>query len=196
MGFSKSGEKDEIEIQSEQDKKQRVLIEAHAVASSPVSELILRTLRANNKRFQFQGIADKPGYMEVTSNGKMYRVYVDIVKSDYMLDMTPFEHAKNKDYLLLQLSKFMLYCETIFKVLMETVVKDFPEFTNWKLNLDKEKSTMYISPEHTKRIGFVIQTLKTIPPTNSQPSQPISESSTSNSQPSRPISESSTSNST
>jgi len=160
MGFSKSGEKDEIDVQSDVDKKQRVLIEAHAVASKPVSELILRALRANKQNFQFQGIADKAGYMEVRSNNKLYRVSVDIVKSDYMIDMTPFEQAKNKEYLLLQLSKFHSYCDTIFKVLMETVSKQYPESLNWKLTLDKNNSTLYIDPTHTRRIGFVIQQAK------------------------------------
>lgn len=159
MGFTKSGEKDEIDTQSELDKQQRVILEAHAVASRPVSELILRTLRANKHSFHFEGIADKSGYMEVKSNGKNYKVYIDIVKADYMIDMAPFELAKNKDYLLIQLSKFMLYCETIFKVLMETVSKQFPDSIGWKLTLDRERSTMYIDPTHQKRIGFVIQSL-------------------------------------
>ncbi|TXG85659.1 MAG: hypothetical protein E6R13_02025 [Spirochaetes bacterium] len=160
MGFSKNGTKDEIDIQSADDKKERVLIEAHAVASKPVSELILRALRANNQKFEFHGIASKCGYMDVKSNGKMYRISVDIVKSDYELDMTPFESAKNKEYLLEQLGRFAKYCETIFDILMETVHKRYPESKSWKLTIDKEKSTMYINESHAKRVGFVVVTQK------------------------------------
>ena len=170
MGFTKNGQKDEIEIQSADDAKERVLIEAHAVASKPVSELILRALRANNKKFEFHGISGKSGYMDVTTNGKMYRIAIDIVKSDYALDMTPFETAKNKDYLLVQLGKFALYCQTIFKILMETVNKQYPDAMTWKLTLDEKRSTMYIDPSHTKRVGFVVQTLNTVPKPSSSSS--------------------------
>ncbi len=163
MGFSKNGTKDEIDIRNADDAKERVLIEAHAVASKPVSELILRMLRANKQKFEFQGIATKSGYMDVTSNGKMYRIIIDLVKSDYALDMAPFEKVKNKDYLLHQLGKFAIYCETIYKILMETVVKQYPSALSWKLTLDKETSTLYIDKEHSRRIGFVIHTLNTVP---------------------------------
>jgi hypothetical protein len=167
MGFSKNGTKDEIDIQSAEDKKERVLIDAHAVASKPVSELILRALRTNNKKFEFHGIATKSGYMDVTSNHKMYRIFVDLVRSDYVLDMTPFEAAKNKDYLLEQLGRFIKYCETIFAVLMETVHKIYPESKPWKLIVDENTSTMYIDKSHAKRVGFVVQTLKSVPKPNS-----------------------------
>lgn len=179
MGFSKNGTKDEIDIQSTDDAKERVLIEAHAVASKPVSELILRMLRANKQKFEFHGISSKSGYMDVTSNGKMYRVSIDLVKSDYVLDMAPFEKVKNKDYLLHQLGKFAIYCETIFKILMETVTKQYPSSLSWKLTLDKDTSTMYIDKDHSKRVGFVIHTLNTIPPATPTTSATNSTSTTS-----------------
>lgn len=170
MGFSKNGEKDEIDTQSDADNKQRVIIEAHAVCSKPVSELILRMLRSKKQAYSFQGIADKSAYMDIKSNGKQYRLFVDLVSKDYIINMEPFEKARNKEYLFMQMGKMILYAETIFKILMANVSKNYPESIDWKLQLDKERSTMYIDVDHSKRIGFVVQILKD-PPKESAPAE-------------------------
>jgi len=160
MPFKKNESKDEIDQMAEVDLVQRQLIEAHALVSKPVSDLLTRMLRANKKMFVFEGIAKEPGFMQIQIPGNEKRVFqikMELVSKDYVLDLEQFKRASNFEGILQNLSKFFKYCQDIFQILVKNIEREYPDVLDWKLQLDESNSTMYIDPDHSKRIGFNVK---------------------------------------
>lgn len=158
MGYTKNKEKDEIDAVAANDSKQRTFIEAHALASRPMADLLRSMLRSRKQAFEFNGIAKKTGYMEVKDQqgNNTYIITLGIVPRNYMFNMDELKDAKNYDAITGHMSKFFLYCETIFKLLKIHIQEEFDEIESWELKIDKNNSTVYIDSKHPKRIGFVI----------------------------------------
>lgn len=166
MPFVKNNKKDEISVMHDEDQHRRKMIEAHAVASKAVSTLMIRTLLSNNIKYRFDGIADKAGFIQikVPKNDKRetayYSIHLDIVPKDYQVDLSIFRDSENYSQVLIQLAKMQAYSDTIYGLLKSTVERDYLLVKDWKLTFDKDTSTFYIDPEHSKRIGFVITKLR------------------------------------
>lgn len=160
MPFQKNDKKDEIDQMAEVDLTQRQLIESHALVSKPVSDLLTRMLRANKKSFVFDGIAKDPGFMQIQITGdnkRVFQVKMELVPKDYVLNLEQFKNAANYDNILRNLSKFFKYCQDIFQILVKSIEHDYPDVLDWKLQIDESNSSMYIDPDHSKRIGFNIK---------------------------------------
>jgi hypothetical protein len=159
MPFQKNDKKDEIDQMSEVDLAQRQLIESHALVSKPVSDLLTRMLRANKKMFVFEGIAKDPGFMQIQipgDNNKVFQIKMEIVPKTYVVNLEQFKKATNYENILRNLSKFFKYCQDIFQILVKNIEREYPAVLDWKLQVDESNSTMFIDPDHSKRIGFII----------------------------------------
>lgn len=159
MPFSTNEKKDEIDDTMERDAPQRALLEAHAVASKPITDLFQRALRAKKKAFTFEGVAKQSGYMQIQApgdNDHIYQIGLELVPKDHDVDLKRFKDAKNFDQITVNLSKFFKHSETLFDMLKKTVQKDYPDVLDWELKIDESNSTMYIDPDHSKRVGIVV----------------------------------------
>jgi hypothetical protein len=166
MPFALNDKKDEIDETMVVDAPRRVLIEAHAVASKPVSDLFQRALRADKKAFTFDGVAKQSGYMQIQAPGDnkhIYQIGLELVPKDHNVNLERFKNAKNFEQITVYLSKFFKHAETLFDMLKKAVEVEYPDVLDWKLNIDESNSTMYIDPDHSKRVGIVIHQ---IPVTN------------------------------